>query len=248
MGGAGHLFEQMQSLRAFEDVVIEITEDTPEINRLADLVAEYSAGLVQRALALGVDAVSFGDDYGMQDRLILSPRVWRRFFKPRYRELFAPIHRAGTPIFFHCCGCITDLLEDFADLGVTAIWPQLNAFDTATLARRCRDLRLAVQLHPDRGDLMQRATPAPGARLCAIALVDTFDSAGGGSWLYIEIDPGFPWENVQALFAGGAGDQGGVREYGATGDHHAPVVRPSTPNDAIACRGSTTPVITSCSQ
>ena len=45
---------------------------------------------------------------------------------------------------------------------------------------------------------MQRGTPED-VRDCVYRLVDTFDPLSGGSWLYIEIDPGFPWENVKAL-------------------------------------------------
>ncbi|MHB1296263.1 MAG: uroporphyrinogen decarboxylase family protein [Anaerolineae bacterium] len=198
-GGGWLLFEQLQSLRAFDDVLVDIAMDTPEINRIADLIVEYQAGCVRRALALDVDGVSFGDDYGTQQSLLMSPRVWRRFFKPRYERLFEPVRRAGKAILFHSCGQIGDLLPDFAELGVTSVWPQLPVFDLPDLAHRCRDLGLAVQLHPDRGELMQRGTPEQ-IRRYVHGLCETFDTAHGGSWLYLEVDPGFPWENVRALF------------------------------------------------
>jgi len=81
---------------------------------------------------------------------ILSPNVWRRFFKPRYKTLFEPVLKAGKNIFFHSCGQITPLLEDFKELGVTAIWPQLSVFDLKQLAKLSKNLQLTVQLHPDR--------------------------------------------------------------------------------------------------
>lgn len=199
IGVGGSLIEKMESLRPIEDVLADITLDTPEINRIADIIMENVAGWVERALALGADAVSFGDDYGTTDRLLLAPKVWRRFFKPRYRQLFEPILRAGKRIFFHSCGQIGALLEDFRDLGISAIWPQLSLFDPKELARRCRELGLAVQLHPDRGELMHRGTPEQ-IKTYVYRLVEDFGTAQGGSWLYIEIDPGFPFENVEALF------------------------------------------------
>ena len=91
------------------------------------------------------------------------------------------------------------MLEDFRELGVDVLWPQLTAFDLPDLARRCRQLGLAVELHPDRGDLMQHATPA-SIRDYVRRMLDTFETPAGGSWLYIEIDPGFVWPNVEALF------------------------------------------------
>ena len=92
------------------------------------------------------------------------------------------------------------MLEDLREVGVTALWPQLPLYDLRELARRCRDLGIAVQLHPDRGHLMQHGSPGE-IRDYVLRLLDTFDTARGGSWLFIEIDPGFPWVNVEALFS-----------------------------------------------
>jgi hypothetical protein len=198
-GGGVSLFETMQSLRPFEDVLIDINQDTPEINRLADRLVDYYAVLVANALAAGVDAVTFGDDFGTQQAMMISPKAWRRFFKPRYETLLEPVKRRGKLAFFHSCGAIGPILDDLRATGMDTIWPQLSLFDHPALAQRCRDLGLCVQLHPDRGELMQRATPQQ-VHDTVMRLVDDFDCLSGGSWLYLEVDPGFPWENVKALF------------------------------------------------
>jgi hypothetical protein len=189
----------LHSLRPFADALMDIADDLPEMNRAADIVLENMAAHVRRELALGADGIAVGDDFGTQEAPIFSPRVWRRFFKPRYEALFEPVRRAGKPIFFHSCGRIDAFLGDLREVGAGAIWPQLPVVDLPDLARRCRDLGLAVELHPDRGDLMQRGTPDQ-VRDYVLRLLDVFDTAHGGSWLYIEIDPGFPWANVEALF------------------------------------------------
>jgi hypothetical protein len=193
------LFETIQSLRPFEDVLIEISQDAPGVNRLADMLVEYYAVVVANALAVGADAIAVGDDFGTQKSMMISPRVWRRFFRPRYRALFEPVLAAGKGIFFHSCGCVGPILEDLAELGATAVWPQLPLFDHRSLARRCRELGLAVQMQPDRGELMQRATPEQ-VTAYLLRLVDEFATCDGGSWLYLEVDPGFPWENVRAMY------------------------------------------------
>jgi len=198
LGNCGSLFEVLRWVRRFEYILMDIEDDTPEITRIAEIVNAYNVSLVRYALLLGCDAVTFGDDLGTQNALMISPAAFRRFFKPRYVQLFDPIVRAGSDVFFHSCGQISAVLEDLRDVGVTAIWPQLPLYDLTDLAHRCRDLGIAVQLHPDRGDLMQHGTPGE-IRDYVLRLLETFDTAHGGSWLYIEIDPGFPWENVQAL-------------------------------------------------
>ncbi len=149
--GGASLFETMQSLRPFADVLVDIAHDTPEINRLADLLVDYNRVIIDNALAAGVDAVCVGDDFGTQQALMLSPKLWRRFFLPRYRSLFEPVKHAGKRIFFHSCGMILPILADLREAGADAIWPQISLFDQHDLAKRCRELGLAVQLHPDRG-------------------------------------------------------------------------------------------------
>jgi len=199
VGGGISLFETLQSLRPFEDVLIDITHDTPEINQLADLLVDYFAVTVQNALLAQVDAISVGDDFGTQQALMMSPKTWQRFFLPRYQRLFAPIKQAGKRIFFHSCGQVSAIVPDLRSIGVDAIWPQLPLYPHVEFARQCRELGLALTLHPDRGNLMQRSTPAQ-VREYLLRLVDEFDCLSGGSWLYAEIDPGFPWENVEMMF------------------------------------------------
>jgi uroporphyrinogen decarboxylase len=200
VGDAGALFETLRWLRRFESVLIDIEDDTPEINRIADLVNGYNLGLVRHGLAIGADSFRFGDDLGSANALMISPASFRRFFKPRYAELFALARSTGSRLFMHSCGQIMEVLDDLRELGVCAIWPQLPLYDLPELAARCRSLGMAVQLHPDRGELMQRGTPAQ-VRDYVLRLLDTFRAGDGGAWLYIEIDPGFPWENVRVLFS-----------------------------------------------
>ena len=199
VGDGGALLETLRWVRRFESILMDIEDDTPEINRIADIVNGYNRALVRHALLLEADSIGFGDDIGTQNSLMISPSAFRRFLKPRYEALFAPILAAHRRILFHSCGQISAALDDLREVGVTALWPQLPLYDAAELAARCRQLGIAVLLHPDRGDLMQRASPGQ-VRDYVLRLLETFDTAHGGSWLYIEIDPGFPWANVEALF------------------------------------------------
>jgi len=195
----GSIFEKLHSVRRFEDVLIDILLDTTEINRLADMIAKNIEGQVNRVLALDADGVIFYDDFGTQNTLLLPPEVWRRFFKPRYQVLFEPIRKAGKSIIFHSCGQVSSLFEDFKELGISALWLQLPLYNLPELAIRSRELGIALMLHPDRGELMQHGS-CQDVRRYVLDLVETFGTLSGGSWLYIEIDPGFPFANVEVLF------------------------------------------------
>lgn len=198
MDGWINIFERMVSLRKFEDVLMDIYYDTPEINKLADMLTEYNLKEIDSIIESGADALQFGDDFGTQHDLIISPEVFRSFFKPRYKVLIDKVKKAGKKVHFHSCGANMKLLEDFKDLGIDSIWPQLTAYDTKELAQKLREYKIACALH-FRGHIMNNGTPEDVKRW-----VDTtseaFDVKNGGSWFYIEIDDGFPYENTEALF------------------------------------------------
>lgn len=195
---AGSLFERMKSLRSDADVLCDIALDTPGINELADRIMQYNASFVANAIACGADGIHVGDDYGSERGMLLSPKLWRSFFKPRWKELFRPAVEAGLEIIFHSCGKIMPILEDIREVGATAIWPQLPAYNMEELAGRCRALGLAVAVHTDRANTMTTGTPGQVRDLVQREF-DTFRMAEGGSWFYVEADNGFPFTNVEAL-------------------------------------------------
>ncbi len=197
--GANGIFERMHALRRFEDVLMDIAEDTEEINRLADLLTDYCIRDIEMEIKAGADAISFGDDFGTQENMLISPEIFRSFFLPRYQRMLAPVKAAGVKALFHSCGQIWPILEDIKKVGFDSIWPQQPIFDPYQLAAYCRELGLAVCIHIDRAYTMTLGTPKEVERAVETAL-DAYKPFEGGSWLYIEIDNGFPFENIQALF------------------------------------------------
>ena len=58
------------------------------------------------------------DDWGAQDRMMVSPAIWRELFKPIYREYCDVARQAGKFVFMHSDGCILDILPDLIEVGV----------------------------------------------------------------------------------------------------------------------------------
>lgn len=195
---AGSLFERLIALLPEEDVLCGIELEEPGIGELADRITARNRSFAEQAAAAGADGIRFGDDYGTERGMIMSPATWRRFFKPRLSEIFAPARRAGLDILFHSCGQIAPILEDLREIGVTSIWPQLPAYDMQELADRCRSLGLAVAVHTDRAGVMTHGTPRQ-VRELVLREYETFRMRDGGSWFYVEADNGFPFENLEAL-------------------------------------------------
>ncbi|GHU66230.1 hypothetical protein FACS189447_06640 [Spirochaetia bacterium] len=196
--GCGSLFERMIALRPEEDVLCDLISDEPYIHKLADIIIDYNSAIIKKAIASKADSISFGDDYGTERGLIMSPELWKSFFFPRLKKLFKPAVDAGLDIHFHSCGYVWDLLPYFKELGVTSIWPQLPVFDMEKLANRCRELGLAAAIHTDRARTMTYGT-ARDVRELVLREYETFKLHDGGGWFYIEADNGFPWENLESL-------------------------------------------------
>lgn len=197
-GIGGLFFERLFALRGFEDAVVDLYEGGAEVEAFLDRLTEYYRRRIEEYVALGPDLFSFGDDYGTQTGLITSPELWRKMIKPRLARLFEPVKMAGIPIHFHSCGNVSALFPDFAELGIGSIWPQLPAYDMRTLAEQCREYGFACALHTDRAVTMTSGSPDEVRRLVDLEY-EAFRPDRGGSWFYIEVDTGFPFENIRAL-------------------------------------------------
>ncbi len=130
-------FTLMSFLRGFAPLLTDLYTDRPMVERLADIVFGFEEGIIERLPGRGVDAVSFYDDWGTQSGLIISPALWREFFKPRYRRQFDLAHRSGLDVYFHCCGAVADLVPDLIEIGVDLLnLGQPNLFDIEELGRK----------------------------------------------------------------------------------------------------------------
>ena len=198
MKGAFTLFERMTALRLFEDVLMDMYMDTPEINRLADMITDYYMKGIDNLIKADVDCVAFGDDFGTQTGLLISPDIFRRFLKPRYVRMINRVKEAGKKVHFHSCGANIELIDEIADMGIDSYWPQLTAYNLPELAAVLKKKKIAIALH-FRGETMNFMSPQE-LREKIIETAEIFDVKNGGGWFYIEVDDGFPYENTRTLF------------------------------------------------
>ena len=65
------------------------------------------------------------DDWGTQNNLIASPRVFRNLFLPYYRRINDECHRLAPQLkqFLHCCGAVYNLLDLVIEAGFDILNP-----------------------------------------------------------------------------------------------------------------------------
>ncbi|HNR68838.1 MAG TPA: uroporphyrinogen decarboxylase family protein [bacterium] len=83
--------------------------------------AEKQRESIELMAKLGCDGVMLYDDWGLQDRLMVSRDLIREFFLPHYRSNWQRAHDLGMQVWMHSCGCIVDILDDFIDAGLNVI-------------------------------------------------------------------------------------------------------------------------------
>jgi hypothetical protein len=115
------LYERIHFIRGLENTWADIYEAPENLGRLLDILAEMSIKMIGRYADFGVDGYFFLDDWGLQERLMISPAKWREIWKPRYARVFQAAHDAGILVFMHSCGYIVDILDDLIEIGLDVV-------------------------------------------------------------------------------------------------------------------------------
>jgi len=139
----GSLFEIAWSLRGFRRFIVDLYKNEAFANKLLDKLLEYRIEEAKRFIDLGVDIIQLGDDFGMQRRMIISPIIWRKYFKPRMKTLINKIRKYSTNevyIFYHSDGYIEPIIDELIEIGIQILNPiQPECMDPARIKRKWGD-------------------------------------------------------------------------------------------------------------
>jgi len=79
-------FERLTFIRTMEQAFIDVVEQPPELLDLLGRIHRHYAREVEAWATTDIDAIEIMDDWGGQQAMLVSPRVFRQLFKPFYRE------------------------------------------------------------------------------------------------------------------------------------------------------------------
>jgi uroporphyrinogen decarboxylase len=113
----------MSFLRGFSECLEDLYLERENIERLADAVFGFEEEVIKLLKPQGFDCVHLADDWGTQESLFISPKLWREVFKPRYKRQIELAHQCGLDVYFHCCGYIFDIIADFIEIGLDVLNP-----------------------------------------------------------------------------------------------------------------------------
>jgi uroporphyrinogen decarboxylase len=99
-------------------------------NYIQDFYAKRAESVIvnlemySQVVADRIEVIFFGQDFGMQDRPLLSPRSFEQIMVPPYKKIFDWIH-THTPwkVMFHSDGSLIKLLPMMLDMGIDILNP-----------------------------------------------------------------------------------------------------------------------------
>jgi uroporphyrinogen decarboxylase len=191
-------FQRLLFLRGSENIFLDLGYETAELLRLLHIVHEYYVRELHLLALAAADGIVFKDDWGSQNNLLISPKQWRRLFKPLYAEYCRIIHEAGKFVFFHSDGHIASIYSDLIEIGVDAINSQLFCMDIEALAAQHKG-KITLWGEIDRQQVLAFGTPED-VRAAVRRVRRAFDDGQGGLIAQCEWGNDTPRENVEAVF------------------------------------------------
>ncbi|MBI4882113.1 MAG: methyltransferase [Planctomycetes bacterium] len=195
-------FEQLQFIRGTENLLIDLAEEPPALFDLLRRMHAFYLEELEVWARSDVDALMIMDDWGGQQAMLVSPDLWRRIFKPLYRDYIEVAHARGKKVFMHSDGYILDILPDLVDLGLDAINCQVFCMDVDLLGARFGG-RITFWGEMDRQHVLPRGSRAEV--LAAAARLRRAFHRQGGLIAQCEFGVGADPCNVAAFFEALAG-------------------------------------------
>ncbi len=136
------IFETAWALRGYEQLMLDMSLNPDLANAIMEIPYRYHLTAAKKLVELGVDMIWIGDDMGTQDRMLISPKMWRQFFKPRMANFIAEIKslNPNLKVAYHTDGKVNPIIPDLIEIGLDVLNPiQPASMDPAQVKKEYGD-------------------------------------------------------------------------------------------------------------
>jgi uroporphyrinogen decarboxylase len=113
-------------MRGMEQFMMDLVMDLSLAQAIIDRVEAFYLELDRRIFeTVGdlTDIYFIADDVGVQDGLMISPKMFRKFIKPSLERFIAQAKAYSQSVMYHTCGAVRPLIPDFIEMGVDILNP-----------------------------------------------------------------------------------------------------------------------------
>jgi uroporphyrinogen decarboxylase len=196
-GGWIVFFEQMQQLFGFENLLVALALEKPEVYQLRDDLLKFNLAWLDKWLASDYQGIHFADDWGSQTNLLIPPDLWRSFFKPVYKEMFSKVKNKGLHVWYHSDGNILEIIPDLIELGIDVLNCQASVMDHKQLNKFAG--KVAFRTDIDRQKVLPFVSPGK-VKEYVFELFHNLGTPDGGIIACGEISEDVPLENIKAMY------------------------------------------------
>ena len=195
------IFETAWALRGYEKTLMDFALNPDLVEKLLDIPFRYHLAAAKNLVEMGVDMIWIGDDVGAQNRMVISPGTWRRFFKPRMATFISTLKdiNPDVKVAYHSDGEIFPIIPDLIEVGLDVLNPiQPRSMDPVEL-KKAFGSHLCFWGSIDEQHTLPFGTPAEVAGEVT-ARVRTLGENGGliiGPTHHVQLDT--PLENFWAM-------------------------------------------------
>ncbi len=120
-------FEISLVLFGFENFMMKLASERDLVEYWLEAKLAHDLAILDKFLAIAgpyLEVIQMNDDFGAQDSLQISPRLYRELFKPRQKRWIEFVKaRTRAKVFMHCDGAIREILPDFIEIGIDVLNP-----------------------------------------------------------------------------------------------------------------------------
>ncbi|MBD3194926.1 MAG: methyltransferase [Candidatus Lokiarchaeota archaeon] len=201
------IFQGMHSYRRMDKLLIDTARNPKKLEKFVDIQIEFyenALKVICKYLGDVIDIITFGDDLAENNGPMISPRVYKKFFKRGHEYLCDYIkNHSSMKIFFHTCGSVKPLIPDLIECGIDILNPiQINArdMDPKELKQEFGDELTFWGGGVDTRNVLNRESPK-NVKKHVIELLEIYYPGGGYIFNTIHnILPDVPPENLIAMF------------------------------------------------
>jgi len=122
-------FQMACDFRSMENFMMDMVLDPEFAKALLARATDLICGMTRNYLIAAGDVMDMielpGDDYGGNDNLVFSPRLFRQMIRPCIERIVNCVRefRPDIKIMFHSDGAVGRLIPDFIDMGIDVLHP-----------------------------------------------------------------------------------------------------------------------------
>lgn len=189
-------FEQLQFIRGSENLYMDLADPAPGFFAFLERMHDFYCRLMTKWAQTDVDCLTFMDDWGSQKSLLISPEMWRKYFRLLYQDYIDIAHRHGKKISMHSDGNTLSIIPDLIEMGLDALNTQIFCIGVDKLAPFKGKITFWGEI------CRQHLLPHGTVEDIRSAVTQVFDTLwdNGGCIAQCEFGPAAKPENVETVF------------------------------------------------